>query len=80
MKDRYGSDTSKWDQNKIENDLRIKGKYRGRLLGDFKDMYTNMADWALDRNNRTGSNGTVYSTKEMKDAFESHNPNRQQST
>ena len=80
MKDRYGSDTSKWDQNKIENDLRIKGKYRGRLLGDFKDMYNNMSNWTFDRNDRTGSNGIIYSSKEMRDAYENHNPNRQQST
>ena len=80
MKDRYGSDTSTWDQNKIESDLRIKGKYRGRLLGDYKDMYTNMSNWTFDRNDRTGSNGIIYSSKEMRDAYENHNPNRQQST
>ena len=37
----------------------------------------------IDKQNlldRTGSNGTVYSSKEMRDVFESHNPNRQQST
>nr|DAR22732.1 MAG TPA: hypothetical protein [Caudoviricetes sp.] len=33
----------------------------------------------IDREGRTGSNGTVYSSKEMRDAFERHTPNKQQS-
>lgn len=81
MKERYGADTSKWNQNQIENDLQIKGKYRGRILGDFKDIFRNMSAWTGTRDgkiakqelaDRTGSNGTVYSSKAMRDSFESH--------
>lgn len=85
MYDRYGSDTSKWNQATIENDLGVKGKYRRFGGGDFGDMSRSMMAWVgknngeIDRQGRTGSNGTVYSSKEMRDAFERHTPNKQQS-
>lgn len=85
MYDRYGSDTSKWNQTTIENDLGVKGKYRRFGGGDFGDMSRSMMAWVgknngeIDRQGRTGSNGTVYSSKEMRDAFERHTPNKQQS-
>lgn len=85
MYDRYGSNTSKWNQTTIENDLGVKGKYRRFGGGDFGDMSRSMMAWVgknngeIDRQGRTGSNGTVYSSKEMRDAFERHTPNKQQS-
>lgn len=88
MYDRYGSDTSKWNQATIENDLGVKGKYRRFGGGDFGDMSRSMMAWIGKNNgeidkqnlqNRTGSNGTVYSSKEMKDLFEKYDPKKQQS-
>lgn len=85
MYDRYGSNTSKWNQTTIENDLGVKGKYRRFGGGDFGDMSRSMMAWVgknngeIDRQGRTGSNGTVYSSKEMRDTFERHTPNKQQS-
>lgn len=86
MYDRYGSDTSKWNQATIENDLGVKGKYRRFGGGDFGDMSRSMMAWVgknngeIDKQNRTGSNGTVYSSKEMKDLYEKYNPKKQQSS
>ena len=88
MYDRYGSDTSKWNQTTIENDLGVKGKYRRFGGGDFGDMSRSMMAWIGKNNgeidkqnlqNRTGSNGTVYSSKKMKDLFEKYDPKKQQS-
>lgn len=90
MYNKYG-DPSKtpWNQTVIESDLGVRGKYRRFGGGDFGDMSRSMMAWVgknngeIDKQNlldRTGSNGTVYSSKEMRDVFESHNPNRQQST
>ena len=88
MYDRYGSDTSKWNQTTIENDLGVKGKYRRFGGGDFGDMSRSMMTWVGKNNgeidkqnlqNRTGSNGTVYSSKKMKDLFEKYDPKKQQS-
>ena len=45
MVNRYGSDTSKWDQNTIENDLGVSGTYRSFGRGDFGDMSRSMASW-----------------------------------
>ncbi len=45
MIDRYGSDTSKWNQDTIENDLGVKGTYRSFGRGDFGDMSRAMAGW-----------------------------------
>ena len=45
MINRYGSDTSKWDQNTIENDLGVSGTYRSFGRGDFGDMSRSMAGW-----------------------------------
>lgn len=70
MIDRYGSDTSKWNQNTIENDLGVRGTYRSFGRGDFGDMSRAMASWIGQNNgeidkqdlqNRTGSDGVVYS-------------------
>lgn len=81
MIDRYGSDTSKWNQNTIENDLGVKGTYRSFGGGDFGDMSRNMASWMgthngnLERKNlqdRTGSDGITYSNKHVRDLFEAH--------
>ena len=47
MIDRYGSDTSKWNQNTIENDLGVKGTYRSFGVGDFGDMSRAMAGWIV---------------------------------
>lgn len=89
MYDRYGSDTSKWNQATIENDLGVKGKYRRFGGGDFGDMSRSMMAWVGKNNgeidkqnlqNRTGSNGTVYSSKEMKDLYEKYNPKKQKSS
>lgn len=89
MYDRYGSDTSKWNQATIENDLGVKGKYRRFGGGDFGDMSRSMMAWVgknngeIDRQNlqnRTGSDGIVYSSKEMRDLYEKYNPKNRQSS
>lgn len=81
MIDRYGADTSKWNQNTIENDLGVKGTYRSFGRGDFGDMSRAMAGWVgknngeIDRQDlqdRTGSDGVVYSNKQVRDLFEAH--------
>lgn len=81
MVNRYGSDTSKWNQANIEKDLGVKGTYRSFGLGDFGDISRSMAGWVgknngeIDRQelqNRTGSDGIVYSDKHIKDLFEAH--------
>lgn len=81
MIDRYGADTSKWDQNTIENDLGVRGTYRSFGRGDFGDMSRAMAGWVgknngeIDRQDlqdRTGSDGIVYSNKQVRDLFEAH--------
>lgn len=51
MVNRYGSDTSKWNQNTIENDLGVSGTYRSFGRGDFGDMSRSMAGW-LGTHNR----------------------------
>ena len=79
MIDRYGSDTSKWNQNTIENDLGIKGTYRSFGRGDFGDMSRSMAEWIgqsngeidkQDLQSRTGSDGVVYANSKVKDLFD----------
>lgn len=89
MYDRYGSDTSKWNQATIENDLGVKGKYRRFGGGDFGDMSRSMMAWVgknngeidkQDLQNRTDSDGIVYSSKEMRDLYEKYNPKKQQSS
>ena len=45
MVNRYGSDTSKWNQNTIENDLGVSGTYRSFGRGDFGDISRSMASW-----------------------------------
>ena len=45
MINRYGADTSKWNQNIIENDLGVSGTYRSFGRGDFGDMSRSMASW-----------------------------------
>lgn len=81
MIDRYGADTSKWNQNTIENDLGVRGTYRSFGRGDFGDMSRAMAGWVgknngeIDRQDlqdRTGSDGVVYSNKQVRDLFEAH--------
>lgn len=79
MIDRYGSDTSKWNQNTIENDLGVKGTYRSFGGGDFGDMSRAMARWIGQNNgeidkqdlqSRTGSDGVVYANSRVKDLFD----------
>lgn len=79
MIDRYGSDTSQWNQDTIENDLGVRGTYRSFGRGDFGDMSRAMAGWVgqnngeIDRQDlqsRTGSNGVVYSNSKVKDLFD----------
>lgn len=79
MIDRYGSDTSKWNQNTIENDLGVKGTYRSFGRGDFGDMSRSMAEWIGQNNgeidkqdlqSRTGSDGVVYANSKVKDLFD----------
>lgn len=79
MIDRYGSDTSKWNQNTIENDLGVKGTYRSFGGGDFGDMSRSMAEWIGQNNgeidkqdlqSRTGSDGVVYTNSKVKDLFD----------
>jgi len=59
----------------------VKGKYRSFGGGDFGDMSRSMASWMgtyngnLERKNlqdRTGSDGIVYSNKQVRDLFEAH--------
>lgn len=45
MINRYGADTSKWNQNTVENDLGVSGTYRSFGRGDFGDMSRSMASW-----------------------------------
>ena len=80
MIDRYGSDTSKWNQGVVENDLGVKGTYRSFGRGDFGDMSRAMAGWIGQNNgeidkqdlqNRTGSDGVIYSDNRMKNLFDS---------
>ena len=79
MIDRYGSDTSKWNQNTIENDLGVRGTYRSFGGGDFGDMSRAMAGWVGQNNgeidkqdlqSRTGSDGVVYANSRVKDLFD----------
>ena len=79
MVNRYGADTSKWNQNTIENDLGVSGTYRSFGRGDFGDMSRAMASWIgqnngeIDRQNlqnRTGSDGVVYSDSRIKNLFD----------
>ncbi len=52
MINRYGSNTSKWNQNTIENDLSVKGTYRSFGSGDFGDMARSMSSWIGDYNGK----------------------------
>lgn len=81
LNNRFGTDYANWKQEDIENALGIKGKYRSFGGGDFGDMSRSMASWMgtyngnLERKNlqdRTGSDGIVYSNKHIKDLFEAH--------
>ena len=76
---RYGSNFDKWDQSKIEGDLRVRGKYRSFGSGDFGDMSKSMASWIGQNNrtvdkrelqNRTGKDGVVYSNATIKNLFD----------
>lgn len=81
LNNRFGTDYTNWKQEDIENALGVKGKYRSFGGGDFGDMSRNMASWIgthngnLERKNlqdRTGSDGIVYSNKHVRDLFEAH--------
>ena len=81
LNNRFGTDYTNWKQEDIENALGVRGKYRSFGGGDFGDMSRNMASWIgthngnLERKNlqdRTGSDGIVYSNKHVRDLFEAH--------
>lgn len=81
LNDRFGTDYTNWKQEDIENALGVRGKYRSFGGGDFGDMSRSMASWMgtyngnLERKNlqdRTGSDGIVYSNKHVRDLFEAH--------
>ena len=81
LNNRFGTDYTNWKQEDIENALGVRGKYRSFRGGDFGDMSRNMASWIgthngnLERKNlqdRTGSDGIVYSNKHVRDLFEAH--------
>lgn len=77
------------DQNFVESQLGISGKYRGGNAGDFGDIARSMQEWKTGVNNdfdkrraeyaqarlaeRTGSDGTVYSSPEMMKKFDGIN-------
>lgn len=81
LNNRFGTDYTNWKQEDIENALGVRGKYRSFGGGDFGDMSRSMASWMgtyngnLERKNlqdRTGSDGIVYSNKHVRDLFEAH--------
>lgn len=81
LNNRFGTDYANWKQKDIENALGVKGTYRSFGGGDFGDMFNNMASWMGTYNgdlekknlqNRTGSDGIVYSNKHVRDLFEAH--------
>lgn len=81
LNNRFGTDYTNWKQEDIENALGVRGKYRSFGRGDFGDMSHNMTNWMetynrdLERKNlqdRTGSDGIVYSNKHVRDLFEAH--------
>ncbi len=81
LNNRFGTDYANQKQEDIENALGVKGKYRSFEGGDFGDMSNSMASWIGAYNgdlekknlqNRTGSDGIVYSNKHVRDLFEAH--------
>lgn len=79
LNNRFGTDYANWKQKDIENALGVKGKYRSFGGGDFGDMSNSMASWMGTYNgdlekknlqNRTGSDGIVYSNSKVKDLFD----------
>lgn len=81
LNNRFGTDYANWKQKDIENALGVKGTYRSFEGGDFGDMSNSMASWMGTYNgdlekknlqNRTGSDGIVYSNKQVRDLFEAH--------
>lgn len=81
LNNRFGTDYANWKQKDIENALGVKGTYRSFGGGDFGDMSNSMASWMgtyngdLEKKNlqdRTGSDGVVYSNKQVRDLFEAH--------
>ena len=84
LRQRFGNRLT--DQNYVESQLGISGKYRGGNAGDFGDMARSMQAWKTGVNNefdkrradyaqarlaeRTGSDGIVYSSPEMMKKFE----------
>ena len=87
LRQRFGNRLT--DQNYVESQLGISGKYRGGSAGDFGDMARSMQAWKTGVNNefdkkradyaqarlaeRTGSDGTVYSSPEMMKKFDGIN-------
>lgn len=46
LRQRFGQDVNKWDQNTVENELGVSGTYRGSKAGDFGDMARSMQKWS----------------------------------
>ena len=50
MKGLFGDDPSKWDKNYVEGNLGVSGTYRGKLLGDYGDMFRSVNRLAQYKN------------------------------
>lgn len=50
LRQRFGQDVNKWDQNTVENELGVSGTYRGSKAGDFGDMARSMQKWSQHTN------------------------------
>lgn len=75
LKNRFGTDVNKWNQQKVEGDLGVSGRYHNFGGGDYGDMTRSMFSWIGDNNGRfdagrTGSNGMMYSNSHVRDLFE----------
>lgn len=56
LRQRFGQDVNKWDQNIVENELGVSGTYRGSKAGDFGDMARSMQKWSQHTNDIYNSN------------------------
>lgn len=50
LRQRFGQDVNKWDQNTVEKELGVSGTYRGSKAGDFGDMARSMQKWSQHTN------------------------------
>lgn len=56
LRQRFGQDVNKWDQNTVENELGVSGTYSGSKAGDFGDMARSMQKWSQHTNDVYNSN------------------------